>query len=99
MLRSNGYHIYQSSGFGQGWGSDHEQRIYGTCELYSVNHPKDIPKEKIESLAATNLNEFYIEKILNIRAQGRIQRSLSLKCVGSDTSVKTILCWSAVLCG
>ena len=27
-------------------------------------HPKSIPKEKIETLAATDLDEFYVEKIL-----------------------------------
>ena len=34
-------------------------------------HPKDMPKEKIETLAATDLNEFYVEKIIGYSGTGK----------------------------
>ena len=50
-------------------------------------------KEKIDTLAATDLDEFYVEKIIGHSGPGGIQRSGSLESVGLDMSLKTILCW------
>ena len=59
-------------------------------------HPKDMFKENIEFLAATDLDEFYVEKILDILARGTIQRSGSFEYVGSDMNLKTMMDWSVV---
>jgi len=32
--------------------------------IHPFKHPKSMPKEKIETLAATDLAEFYVEKIV-----------------------------------
>jgi len=65
--------------------------------LRPFKYPKDLTIEKIESVAATDLMSFMLKKLLDIRAPGRIRRSGSFECVGSDMSLKTIQCWTCQL--
>ena len=50
--------------------------------LCPFKHPKSMPKEQIEALAATDLDDFYVEKILNIQARARIPRNGNFVFVG-----------------
>ena len=46
--------------------------------------------EKIESLVAADLDEFYVEKLLDILVRARIQRRGKFKLVGVDMNEKTM---------
>ena len=63
-----------------------------TSRLRPFKHPKHMSTEKIESLVAADLDEFYVGKILDIRVRARIQKDGSSEFVGVDTSQRTIRC-------
>jgi len=69
--------------------SNKESMVHAN-RIRPFKHPKSMPKEKIETLASTDLS--MSKKILDIQAGGRIQRSENFECVDLDTSLKTILC-------
>ena len=51
-------------------------------------HPKNMPKEKIDALTATDLDEFMSKIVLDISGAG-IPRNGNFVCVGLNTSLKT----------
>jgi len=59
-------------------------------------HLKDLPKEKIESLAATDLDEFYVEKIIEHSDTGKNPRKWKFRWLGYEPEEDTMLDWSAV---
>ena len=44
--------------------------VHENC-IRPSKHPKDMPKEKIESLADRDLDEFYVEKIIGHSGLGK----------------------------
>jgi len=42
-----------------------------TNRIHPFKHPKSMPKEKIEALAATDLDEFYVENNIGHSGTGK----------------------------
>ena len=76
--------------------TDRESLVH-VSRLRPFKHPKDMSSEKIESLVAADLDEFYV---LGILVRARIPNDGNFQFVGVDTSRRTIPCtkldWSAV---
>ena len=50
--------------------TNRESLVHASC-LRPFRHPKDMSEEKIESLAAEDLNDFYVEKIIGHTGTGK----------------------------
>ena len=64
--------------------------------LRPFKHIKDILQEKIKSLVATDLDEFYVEKIIGHSGVGKNPKKFRVRWLGYEPKDDTMLDWAAV---
>jgi hypothetical protein len=75
-----------------------EESMVHANRLRSFKHPKDMPKEKMESLAATDLDEFYVKKIIGHSGVGNnpMKWKFRVSRLRYQAEDDTMLDWAAV---
>jgi len=72
------------------------ESLVHASRLRPFRHPKDMSAEKIESLVAADLDEFYVENYRAYWVRERIPKDGNFEFVGVDTSWRTIPCWTGL---
>ena len=69
-----------------------------TSRLRAFNHPADMTEEEATALAAVDLDEFYVEKIVGHTGTGRNPKRMELKVrwLGYEPEDDTWMPWKAV---
>ena len=70
------------------------ESLVHASRLRPFKHPEDMLVEKIESLVAADLDEFYVEKLSGIQVRARIRKDGNFEFVGVGMSQRTILWWT-----